>query len=112
MDIRSAKFFTSVADSKHILKDGKKEHVTVVAEPYGMSHFLITQGAIQEGDVLAGLLLPPVSGTKPVNKKKNDVATRKKYRVRVEYDRDLVEIDDINNQQSDITYTFNYKVTY
>jgi len=47
-----------------------------------------------------------------LKKKKNDVATRKKYRVRVEYDRDLVEIDDINNQQADITYTFNYKVTY
>ena len=56
-----------------VLKDGKKERVTVVAEPYGMSHFLITQGAIQEGDVLAGLSLPPVSGTKPVNKKKTDV---------------------------------------
>lgn len=56
-----------------VLKDGKKERVTVVAEPYGMSHFLITQGAIQEGDVLSGLSLPPVSGTKPVNKKKTDV---------------------------------------
>ena len=47
-----------------------------------------------------------------LKKKKNDLATRRKYRVRIEYDKDLVTNRDINNQEADLEYTFNYKVTY
>ena len=40
MDIRSAKFFTSVADSKHILKDGRKEIAFVGRSNVGKSSLI------------------------------------------------------------------------
>jgi hypothetical protein len=45
-------------------------------------------------------------------KKTNDTPTRETYKIRVEYDRDAVTNSDVNNQQSDTTYTFSFAVTY
>ena len=38
--------------------------------------------------------------------------TTRKYRVRVEFDRDNVSVDDINDMTDDISYSFTFAVTY
>ncbi len=45
-------------------------------------------------------------------KKTNNTPTRETYKIRVEYDKNAVTNSDINNQQSDTTYTFSFAVTY
>ena len=38
--------------------------------------------------------------------------TRKRYKIRVEYDKDAVTIDDVNDQDGDVTHSFSFKVEY
>ena len=38
--------------------------------------------------------------------------TRKRYKIRVEYDKDAVTIADVNNQVGDVTHSFSFKVVY
>ena len=57
---------------ERIKKDGSKEQLQVVIEPYGLTHVRILSGNIAEGDVLAALAAPPVSGTRPVTKNSSD----------------------------------------
>ena len=47
-----------------------------------------------------------------LKKKTNNEETRKKYRVRIEFDKELVNPSDINDMDDDVTYTFNYSVKY